>query len=457
MPTFQDSWAMGNGHSTVENDGNNLSSFLPISEEYLTNMIKRNNNKYSSVDNIPSKILRDIQTICKNQLLNIINCSLVEGIFPDALKITHVTPTIKDKKGDPNSLQNYRPIFEVSYVSKSIEKCAFEQLQQHLYDNNLNFTFQSAFKKDHSCETALVKIYHDVLENLGPNQTSSMLFLDFSSAFDTVNHELLLDKLEHDFKITDSALMWFKTYFQNRKFQVRINDKLSKPVELNYGVPQGSVLAPTMFSLYSQSIHTITDKYGLNIHLFADDVQIYSTGTDPELQKTLLQDCFNDIVDWAKANSLQLNNNKTKFMVIKTKYSPLNATSFNNFEMHEIVKNLGFIIDKSLNFNSQINQVCRKSFNLLRNLWRISSKIKDINLKIQIVKSCLIPHIDYCNCLYACLPQKQIKKLQRILNAAIRFIYNLRRSDEVSITSYAKKCHILPVYHRVNFKICILA
>ena len=123
--------------------------------------------------------------------------------------------------------------------------------------------------------------------------------------------------------------------------------------------------------------------------------------------------------------------------------------------MEKSVKNLGFIIDTSLKFSAQINDVCRKGFYMLRNLWTVSSKVTDINLRTQLITSCIIPRIDYCNSLYSRLPKKQIKKLQRLLNASVRFIFRIRRFDRISISNHAKKCHFLPVQQRIDFKLCV--
>ena len=121
------------------------------------------------------------------------------------------------------------------------------------------------------------------------------------------------------------------------------------------------------------------------------------------------------------------------------------------------VKNLGFYIDENLNYNKQINTVCQKGFFMIRNLWKISSKITDVQLKIQIIQSCVLCHIDFCNALYSRLPKKQIKKLQRLINFSIRFVYNLKPTSLISISEYAKRCHFLPAEARIEFKICLLA
>ena len=315
-------------------------------------------------------------------------------------------------------------------------------------------------KKSHSCETALLKIYEDILSVLSPKTKILVLFLDFSSAFDTVHHEKLINKLEKQFHIQGTALNWFKDYLSDRTFHVIVDGNLSDGHHLQYGVPQGSVLGPVLFTLYTQELSRIVYKYGLKVHMYADDVQIYLECNEIDSAMLVLKECLNDIMLWAEENCLKLNSSKSKLLAVSTKSNTLSLPlkcNVLNAQLESVVKNLGFSIDSTLTFSNQINQVCQRGFFLLKNLWRISSKLSNVKIKIQIVKSCLLPHIDYCNSLYVNLPQKQIKKLQRLQNASIRFIYNIRLTDKYSITDHVTKCHFLPVKARIEFKICLMA
>ena len=141
-----------------------------------------------------------------------VNQSLYTGIFPSCLKQSHITPIIKDSKGDPESLLNYRPVIDLSFLSKILEKTVLRQLIPHLETNSLLHPHQSAYKKNHSCETALLKIYEDLLKMSKPKSFVFILFLDFTAAFDTVNHSILFNKLQHQFLIKETALNWFKSF-----------------------------------------------------------------------------------------------------------------------------------------------------------------------------------------------------------------------------------------------------
>ena len=205
----------------------------------------------------------------------------------------------------------------------------------------------------------------------------------------------------------------------------------------------------------------IIDSYGLQFHMFADDIQIYTVYRENSNTLSTLSSCLNDIKDWSRKNYLKLNDTKTKFMNIAPGLSKTSVLCFSPFnevvEFEEKVKNLGFILDKKLSLKDQVSRVCQLGFYMLKNLWRISLKLENIPTKIQLVHSCVLCHIDYCNSLYICLPQKEIMRLQRLMNASVRFIYNLSKRDyDISITEYLKKCHFLPVKLRINFKICAM-
>ena len=241
--------------------------------------------------------------------------------------------------------------------------------------------------------------------------------------------------------------------------RVKIKESVSKGKYLNCGVPQGSVLGPILFCLYIQEISAIINKYNLKFHIFADDVQIYTEFKTNLAGTYALKSCLEEIKSWTNENFLKLNESKTKFIEIKTRASKVTLKEIDSLDQHfpcdPHAKSLGVIIDNNLNFKLQINEVCNRGFGMIRQLWRLSSKVKSISLKTQLVHSCVIPKLDYCNALYLNLPSTDISKLQRLMNAAIRFIFNIRKR-QTSITPYLKKCHILPVVLRIRFKISVL-
>ena len=278
--------------------------------------------------------------------------------------------------------------------------------------------------------------------------------------FDTIDHQILIKKLQDQFAIKETALEWFKSFLQNRYFYVKIDEYLSDGRILDCGVPQGSVLGPTLFSLYTQEVHNIVDSYGLHMHMFADDMQIYTVYKGNNSDLSNLTACLNEIKNWSEINFLKLNDAKTKYLHVVPGFSKNVVDNFTPFEkavvFENVVKNLGFVIDNKLSFSDQVSKVCQFGFYMLHNLYRISSKIT-IPLKIQLVQSCILSYIDYCNSLYTGLPMKEVQRLQRLMNASVRFIYNLNKRDyDISITYYIKKCHFLLVKYRIEYKVCVL-
>ena len=430
-----------------------------VTHEELEEIIKSVKAKFSTVDEMPTQLINPILSASFETILKIVNDSLQSGIFPDYLKNVHVTPVPKSNKKGINEVSSFRPIINNSIISKILEKCAFSQLNNHLQANNLLIVNQSAYKRNHSCETALLKIYNDVLSMLNSSTNVVVALLDFSAAFDTINHDLLIQKLHGQYGIRGTVLNWFKSYLSDRWLRVKIHECVSNGRLSSFGVPQGSVLGPLLFCLYIQELHQIISNYGLQFHIFADDIQIYSPLTADCAEMNILKDCLDNIKMWANRNSLKLNDLKTKFVEFRTRTSNNFLSNFTilnkTFKCHSFAKNLGVVLDEKLSFSNQINEVCRIGFVFLRQLWRISSKVKCITLKTQLVHSCILSKIDYCNSLYLNLPMKEIKKLQRLLNASIRYIFNIRQRT-TSITPFLKKAHILPVKLRLRFKMCVL-
>ena len=449
-------------NTTTENYQNieTLDKFDLVSEADLKSVVDSIKTKYSTIDDIPAKILKSVMNTASEFILEIVNESLQSGYFPKVLKNAHVIPIPKSKKQeDVNNLEKWRPICHISIVSKALEKCALLQLDQHLKRNNLLLSLQSAYKIYHSCETALLKVHNDILSIIDSKTNVLVVLLDFSAAFDTISHENLFQKLHNEYGITGTALQWFKSYVTDRTFQVKIDQHYSNGNSTECGVQQGSVMGPKIFCLYTQEISSIITKHGLKFHIFADDITIYSPVTANYCELNSINNCLEEITVWAQHNSLKLNDSKTKFIEVKTRQSNLSIKELvmldNNFKCDPHVKSLGVIIDENFTFKNQITDVCKKGFGMLRQLWRISSKLSSVSLKIQMIHGCILSRMDYCNALYLDLPQKQIQKLQRLLNAAIRFVFGLK-SRKISITPYLKKAHILPVHLRLRFKTCVM-
>lgn len=363
---------------------------------------------------------------------------------------------------DPECLKNFRPISNLPFVSKLLEKVILSQLQEHLLANGLLDTFQSAYKKNHSTETALLHISDLLLSSADNKETSVLALLDLSAAFDTIDHSILLSRLSSTFGISGSALTWFSSYLSDRKQTVSVNGLLSSPRALKYGVPQGSVLGPVLFTLYTLPLSDIIKAHNCNFHKYADDTQLQDSAPPRDLSIILhnISLCISSIKDWMLQNKLCLNDSKTEALCVGSQKS-LSLVSDHFLEVggteipfQKSVRDLGVWIDSTLSMHEQISQICRSCNFQLRKISSVRSFLTQ-EAVIQLVTSLILSRLDYCNSLLAGLPSKQISRLQRVQNNAARLIF--RKSKRTHVTPLFMKLHWLPVEYRIQYKLATLA
>ncbi len=247
--------------------------------------------------------------VAEEPLLNIINSSLSLGHVPKPFKLAFIKPLIK--KLDPSELANYRPISNLLFMSKILEKVVSAQLCSFLQNNYLYEEFQSGFRPHHSTETALVKITNDLLLASDQGCISLLVLLDLSAAFDTIDHDILIERLQNYMGIQGQALRWFRSYLSNHYHFVYLNEESSQLSPVKYGVTQGSVLGPLLFSIYMLPLGNIIRKYGISFHYYVDDTLLYiSTRPDETSKLFKLTECVKNVKDWMTNNFLLLNSDK---------------------------------------------------------------------------------------------------------------------------------------------------
>ena len=218
--------------------------------DQVTKIIMKSPSKSCSLDPWPTFLVLDYLDILITPITSIINASLEQGKCPNFFKQAHVTPILKKSSLHKEIFKNYRPVSNLNFISKILERVVAVQLQTHLDEAGLMTAFQLAYRKHHSTESALLNI-HDILLNMAKGSVTALTLLDLSATFDTIDHTILLDRLNVYYGISELALGWFKSYLSGRTPSVKVGNTLSHPAVLQYGIPQGSVLGPILFSLYT--------------------------------------------------------------------------------------------------------------------------------------------------------------------------------------------------------------
>lgn len=371
-------------------------------------------------DGISTWLLKQLANELCNPLSDLINMSLNNGDVPDILKLAKVIPLYKSK--DKHSLENYRPISVLSAISKVVEKIVFKRLYNFLESHSLLSDSQYGFRPQHSTADAMIDFTNNICEAFEKNEHGIGIFLDLSKAFDTINHDILLKKLDW-YGVRGRALDWFRNYLENRK-QYTAYKTASKPMPITHGVPQGSILGPLLFILYINDLpHAI--NY-LKPILFADDTNLFHRSTN---YSTLFSQANQDLCslnEWFKANKLSLNINKTVYIVFSR--SPNQKPENINIKIGDsiIQQNqsatfLGITIDSHLNWKQQITKVKGKVKSSIYIINRIKNFIPKHSL-LTLYQTLIQPHLEYGLILWGGANVSLLKELFILQKKAIRII-----------------------------------
>ena len=437
-----------------------LDCFTAVDQAEITSIITSSKSSTCLLDPIPTRLFKETFPLINDPILTMINASLETGYVPQSFKYAVVKPLLKKPSLDPSILANYRPISNLPFISKILERVVVKQLYCHLQDNSHFEDFQSGFRPHHSTETALVRVSNDLLLASEKGLLSILVLLDLSAAFDTIDHGILLHRLEQDIGIRGSALQWFKSYLSDRYQFVNVNGHSSQCTRVNYGVPQGSVLGPILFTLYMLPLGNIIRKHSINFHCYADDTQLYlSMKPDQNDQIEKLNACISDIKTWMTINYLLLNPEKTEVIILgpKNLRDALSAqiVSLDGISIapNSTVRNLGVLLDQDLSFKAHISQACRTAFFHLRNIAKIRNILSKSDAE-KLIHAFVTSRLDYCNSLLAACPKSSLRSLQLVQNAAARLLAGTSRRDH--ITPVLVSLHWLPVDSRIKFKILLL-
>jgi exonuclease III len=433
-------------------------------EEELEKMILSSKTKTCMLDPIPTTILRASLDVLLPTLCKIVNLSLSTSTFPEALKEAAVTPLIKKASLDVENLKNYRPVSNVAYVGKLVEKAAITRLSSHILHHGLDEPLQSAYRPQHSVETALVKVYNDMLLALDSRKGVMLVLLDLSAAFDTVEPEILTHRLELLYGITGEALLWVKSYFENRRQFVNIDGKHSRKHPLD-SLPQGSLFGPFSFPKYTSPIGRICEKYDVCYHLYADDTQVYVEFDKNSAveAKDRLERCIDEIRLWLAINRLKLNEEKTEYVVVGSKQFQKSVSEVVSTVMvggavigaTQSARNIGAIVDSHLDMGEHVTALTRSCYLHLRNMGKIRQYLTQ-DATVSLVHAFVSSKLDNLNGLLSKSNSYILDRLQLIQNQAARLVMRIKVRDRLHMTPVLENLHWLPVKFRVSYKICLL-
>lgn len=405
--------------------------FVPYNTtpEEITLIIKSLKDSAPGYDDIHMKVLKKAAPVIAPVLSTTINNSFQTGVFPTSLKVAKIIPI--HKGGCTHDISNYRPISILPSLSKVYERVMYNRLVDFLDTHSILNNCQFGFRKKFSPKLALTKLTDFILQNLGKENFVVSVFLDLKKAFDTLDHKILLKKLNH-YGIRGKTLQWFESFLCNRRQYTIIDNTNSTTTELMTGVPQGSTLGPLLFLLYINDI--VETSEDLNFILFADDTNITLAGSNLCNLVSLLNHELSKVSTWLQSNKLSLNIEKTKYLVFagKKQVNDIQVKICNKIiQRTNDIRYLGIHIDNMLNWNVHISHIHIKLSKSLGILHKIKHLLTTATL-LTLYYSLFYPYLQYCNVVWGMANKTTSKSLITLQKRIIRVICKANWYDHTS-------------------------
>jgi len=421
-------------YSSFFRDGISFEFDLVHSSE-IENVIDKISSKATGGDGFCIALIKLIKSEVSTVLEHIFNFSLYFGEYPTQWKNAVITAL--PKVDSPSQFSHYRPINIISCLGKVFDKIAFRQLSQYIYRSNYLNPFQSGYRMGYSTQSALIRVCDDIKKAMDDRQVTVLVLLDFTRAFESVDHGLLLSILS-SFNLCEGVVEWFRSYLSDRKQAVKGSAIMSQWKEIKRGVPQGSTLSSLLFSLFINSI-TKDLKY-CRFMLYADDLQVYIHSDVGQIEYAIA--CLNSDIDvicnWCKRHGVRINVKKsfaikfgTRKLLNKVTNAPKVMVEGVDILYSSTVRNLGVTMDECLTFSEYVGSVCQRAnlvvYELRHATWKLSRR-----LRMRLIQSLMLPIFDYAACLFTGLTQQNVVRMQRAMNAGIRYVCDLKWDDHVS-------------------------
>jgi hypothetical protein len=434
-------------------NSNSELKFSTINLNELQSIMQNIKNKTSGINNLNLNVIIDSFDVVGACFLDIINSSLQTGMVPEKWKKSTIVPI--QKVSGTKKCEEFRPINILPAYEKVLESVVKTQLMNYLERNKILIDEQSGFRSTHSCETSLNLTLSAWKEMIEDNKIIVAVFLDFKRAFETIDRELLLRKMEQ-YGIKGAELSWFRSYLSNRSQETKFYEKISDAINVQLGVPQGSVLGPLLFILYINDIKNVLRYSKLN--LFADDTLLYIAADTLDEAVNRMNDDLVSLFQWLAWNKLKLNVQKTKYMVITFKKNvPVDLFKVkigdNDLECVKHMKYLGVVIDDKLKFNKNMEMLQKKISKKINFIRRLSSKLSKYS-KITLYKAIILPHLDYCSSILFLANNSELSYLQKLQNRMMRTI--LRSRLDTPIRNMLETLNFLSVRQRVTYNTMVL-
>lgn len=442
-----------------------FSTFELVTEEEIRSIIDKYGVSCSPEDPIPTKLLKEHYETLVPYWLELVNLSLSTGSM-ECVKSSAISTLLKeaDEALDPEIFKNYRPVSNLVFLSKLIERCVASRLKSHLKENDLESPNAYGYKENHSTELLLIKVVDGLLTAFDKKHATVLLLLDLSAAFDTVDQRKLLKILRNEIGLSGKVYQWFESFITGRTQRVKINDEYSEVVELLYGLAQGSVLGPPLFNIYVRSLYPHIQALKFAIEGFADDHQLFKSFL-PVFQTEVLgygiDECLREVSAWMNEYFLKLNQSKTKILVLGPPSVLSEIMIKGTFAGDTCIrfvssaKNLGVWLDEYLDFGTHIRKVVSTTFMVIRAISKVKSFLPREYLST-VVCSLVLSRLDYCNALFYAIKKNEIDLLQSAQNAAIRLIKGGHKFDRKSLSPVYEEMHWLHIEERIVFKICLI-